>query len=150
MKRCFWHLLWYFSHSISIYALIPLFLETGKLKLWIWSRLWKACIFIEASYHFILVIISLSMGTKREKLKFGSGLVAKSCPTLATSWTEALQAPLSTGFSRQEYRSGLPFPSPGDLPDPGVKTRSPALQVDSLPTEPPGMAALCFYSVLRV
>ena len=90
------------------------------------------------------------MGTKREKLKFGSGLVAKSCPTLATSWTEALQAPLSTGFSRQEYRSGLPFPSPGDLPDSGVKTRSPALQADSLPTEPPRMAALCFYSLLRV
>ena len=67
------------------------------------------------------------MGTKREKLKFGSGLVAKSCPTLATSWTDALQAPLSTGFSRQEYRSGLPFPSPGDLPDSGVELMSPAL-----------------------
>ena len=40
-------------------------------------------------------------------------------------------------FSRQEYCSGLPFPSPGDLPDPGIKLRSPALQVDSLPTEPP-------------
>ena len=45
------------------------------------------------------------------------GLVAKSCPTLATPWTVAYQAPLSMGFSRQEYWSGLPFPSPGDLPD---------------------------------
>ena len=45
------------------------------------------------------------------------------------------QAPLSMGFSRQEYWSGLPFPSPGDLPDPGIEPRSPALQVDSLPTE---------------
>ena len=41
-------------------------------------------------------------------------------------------------FSRQEYWSGLPFPSPGDLPDPGIEPGSPALQVDSLPSEPPG------------
>ena len=46
----------------------------------------------------------------------GGGFVAKSCPTLATPWTVACQAPLSMGFSRQEYWSGLPFPSPGDLP----------------------------------
>jgi len=52
-----------------------------------------------------------------------------------TPWTVALQAPLSMGFSRQEYCSGLPFPSPGDLPDPGIKPRSPALQADSLSTE---------------
>ena len=55
----------------------------------------------------------------------------KSCPTLATPWTGACQAPLSMGFSRQEYWSGLPFPSPGDLPDPGIEPRSPALQADS-------------------
>ena len=65
----------------------------------------------------------------------GGGLVAKSCPTLATPWTAACQAPLSMGFSRHEYWSGLPFPSPGDLPDPGIKSRSPALQADSLLTE---------------
>ena len=65
----------------------------------------------------------------------GGGLVAKSCPTLATPWTVAHQAPLSMGFSRQEYWSGLPFPSPGDLPDPGIESWSPALQADSLPTE---------------
>ena len=65
------------------------------------------------------------------------GLVAKSCPTLETSWTVAHQAPLSMGFSRQEYWSGLPFPSPGDLPNPGIELRSPALQVDTLPSEPP-------------
>ena len=45
----------------------------------------------------------------------------------ATPWTVAYQAPLSTGFSRQEYRSGLPFPSPGDLPDPGIDPGSPEL-----------------------
>ena len=63
------------------------------------------------------------------------GLVAKSCLTLVTSWTVARQAPLSIGFSRQEYWSGLPFPSPGDLSDPGIKPGSPELQADSLPTE---------------
>ena len=56
----------------------------------------------------------------------------------ATPWTVALQAPLSMGFSRQEYWSGLPFPSPGDLPDPGIEPRSPALQADTLTSEPPG------------
>ena len=63
----------------------------------------------------------------------GSSLVAKSCPILATPWSVARQAPL--GFFRQEYWSGLPFPSPGDLPDPGIEPRSPTLQADSLPTE---------------
>ena len=52
-------------------------------------------------------------------------------------WTAAQQAPLSVGFSGQEFWSGLPFPSPGNLPDPGIKPRSPALQADSLPPEPP-------------
>ena len=56
----------------------------------------------------------------------------------ATPWTVARQAPLSVEFSRPEHWSGLPFPSPGDLPDPGTERRSPALQVDSLPPEPPG------------
>ena len=50
-----------------------------------------------------------------------------------TSWTVAHQAPLSMGFPRQEYLSGLPFPFPGDLPDPRTEPRSPALQADSLP-----------------
>ena len=68
----------------------------------------------------------------------GGGLVTKSCPTLGTPWTVAHQAPLSMRFSRREYWSGLPFPSPGDLPDPGNELGSPALQADSLPTEPPG------------
>ena len=54
--------------------------------------------------------------------------VAQSCPTLATPWTVAYQAPPSMGFFRQEDWSGLLFPSPGDLPDPGIKPRSPALQ----------------------
>ena len=66
---------------------------------------------------------------------FGGGLVAKSCPALVTSWTVVCQAPLSMGFSREEYWSGLPFSSPGDLHNPGIKPGSPALQADSLRTE---------------
>ena len=65
----------------------------------------------------------------------GGGLVIKLCPTLAIQWTVARQAPLSMGFSRQEYWSGLPFPSPGDFPDAGIEPGSPALQADDLPTE---------------
>ena len=64
--------------------------------------------------------------------------VAQSCPTLCDLWTVAHQAPPSMGFSRQEYWSGLPFPSPGDLPNPGIELRSPILQADTLTSEPPG------------
>ena len=71
--------------------------------------------------------------------RYGGGdLATKLCPALATPWTVACQAPLSMGSSRQEYWSGLPFPSPGDLPDPGIEPRSPALKADSSPSEPPG------------
>ena len=56
----------------------------------------------------------------------------------ATPRTVARQVPLSMGFSRQEYWSGLPFPSPGDLPYSGIEPGSPALEADSLPHEPPG------------
>ena len=58
----------------------------------------------------------------------------------ATPWTVAYQAPPSMEFSRQEYWSGLPFPSPGDLSDPGIECGSPALQADTLPSEPPKRA----------
>ena len=56
----------------------------------------------------------------------------------ATPWTVAYQASPSMGFSRQEYWSGLPFPSPGDLPDPGIEPGSPSLEADALTSEPPG------------
>ena len=65
-------------------------------------------------------------------------LVTQSCLTLATPWALACHAPLSVGFSRQEYWSGLPSCSPGDLPDPGVEPGSPTLQADSLPSDPGG------------
>ena len=68
-----------------------------------------------------------------------------------TPWTVAHQAPLSMGFSRQEYWSGLPCPSPGDLPGPGIKPRSPELQVNSLLSEPPGKPSGKYYfASLRV
>ena len=59
----------------------------------------------------------------------------------ATPWTIAPQAPLSVGFSSQEYWSGLPVPSPEDLPDPGIEPRSPALQADSLLSELQGSSS---------
>ena len=62
-------------------------------------------------------------------------LVTKSCPTHEIPRTVACQAPLSMRFSSQEHWSGLPFPSPGDLPNPGIEPRSPALQADCFPTE---------------
>ena len=58
------------------------------------------------------------------------------------AWTIAPQVPPSMGFSRQEYWSGLRSPPPGDLPNSGIKPRSPALQVDSLPSEPPGKPSM--------
>ena len=64
-------------------------------------------------------------------------------PHFGTPWTVAHQAPPFMGFSRQEYWSGLPFPSPGDLPDPGIESRSPALQADTLTSEPPGKPYTC-------
>ena len=68
----------------------------------------------------------------------GGGLVAKLCLILVTSWTVAHQAPLSMGFSSQEYWSGLPFPSPEDLPHPGIELESPALSDGFFTAEPPG------------
>ena len=65
-------------------------------------------------------------------------LVAQSCSTFLDPVDCAHQAPLSMGFFRQEYWSGLPFPSPGDLPNPGIKPGSPTLQAESFLSEPPG------------
>ena len=68
-------------------------------------------------------------------------LITQSCPILCNPWTVAHQAPLSMEFSRQEYWSGLPFPSPGDLRDPEIKPGSP----DSLPFEPSGKVLFMIY-----
>ena len=74
---------------------------------------------------------------------------SESCSVVSNSavaWTIAHQPPLSMEFSRQEYWSGLSFPSPGDPPDPGIKSRFPALQVDSSPSEPPGKPMLSIFN----
>ena len=68
----------------------------------------------------------------------GKGKSLSRVRLFATPRTVAYQASQSMGFSRQEYCSGLPFPSPGDLPDPGIEPRSPVLQADTLTSEPPG------------
>ena len=72
------------------------------------------------------------------KWKWSRSVVSDS----ATPWTIAYKAPVSMGFSRQECWSGLPFPSPGDLPDPEIEPGSPALQADALPSEPPGKSVI--------
>ena len=66
--------------------------------------------------------------------------VTQSCPTLCDpmDYSRAYQAPPSMGFSSQEYWSGLPFPSPGDLPNPGIEPGSPTFQADALTSKPPG------------
>ena len=79
-------------------------------------------------------------------------LIVQSVWLFVSPWTIARQALLSMGFSRQEYWSGLPFPSPGDLSNPGIEPRSPALQPHSLPSEPPGktLTFLILYSYLQM
>ena len=62
-----------------------------------------------------------------------------------TPWTTAYEGPLSMGFSRHEYLIGLPFPSPGDLPNPGIKPTSPALSGGFFTTEPPGKPQVYYY-----
>ena len=81
---------------------------------------------------------SLRIFTVKEKVKLLSPV-----RLFATPWTVAHQAPPSMGFSRQEYWSGLPFPSPGDLPDLGIQPASAALQADSLPLSHLGSPQIC-------
>ena len=80
---------------------------------------------------YTLITTEQTFSTERKKVKSLSRV-----RLFATPWTISYQAPLSMEFSRQEYWSGLPFPPPGDLPDPGIKPKSPTLQADALPSEP--------------
>ena len=88
-----------------------------------WKLLVKNCASVTYFYEYVL-------NKSNKSRSFVSDSV--------TPWTVAYQAPLSMAFSRQECWSGLPFPSPGDLPNPGIEPRSPTLQADALPSEPPG------------
>ena len=85
-----------------------------------------------------------------DSIKYVLCSVAKSCLTLCDPMDCSYQAPLSMEFSRQEYWSGLPFPSPGDLPDPGVEPRSPALQAGSLMSKSPGKPSSVTQSCLTL
>ena len=100
----------------------------------IWQQIWKTqqC---PQNWKSLVFIPIPKKGNAKEcsKLKFLSRVLLFEAPR-----TIAYQASLSMGFSRQEYLSGLPFPSPGDLPNAEIKPRSPTLQADTLPSEPPG------------
>ena len=100
------------------------------LRLWQWGR-------AEGTDLHVGLDVVKSWGKKKWKCWSLSHVWLSVIP-----WSVAYQAPLSMGFSRQEYWSGLPFPSPEDLPDPGIEPRSPALQTDYLPYEPPNMKCM--------
>ena len=85
------------------------------------------------------VLKGRQFGTKTLALPTFCTCILSRVRLFATPLTLAYQASLSMGFSRQEYWSGLRFPSPGDLPDPGIEPGSPALEADALTSEPPGM-----------
>ena len=88
-----------------------------------------------SNYYYQLLLLIIIIGILILKVKVKS---LSRVQLFVTTWTVAHQAPPSVGFSRQEYWSGLPFPSPGDLPNPGIEPGSPALQADALPSEPTG------------
>ena len=93
-------------------------------------------LFIVIKYKSITfpILIILSVGFNDINVSDSHSVV----PDFVTPWTIARQAPLSMEFFREGYWTGLPFPSPRDLPDPGVELECPELQADSLPSEPPG------------
>ena len=99
---------------------------------------WRNCSDFSNTDFFPCVWMSeiMMLVSYKERKRKKESEVAQLCLTLCDPM--AYQVPPSMGFSRQECWSGLPFPSPGDLPDPGIKPGSPALQADALPTEPPG------------
>ena len=115
------------SRKTSISALLTM---PKPLTVWI-TRNWKILKEIGIADHLTCLLRNLYASQE-----------ATVRPGLCNPWTVAHQAPPSMGFSRQEYWSGLPFPSPGDLPDPVIEPRSPTLQADALTSAPPGKPLL--------
>ena len=115
------------SYSWSQRKCFQIFVECDVSSgLVMWSLLcWDTVTLCLTSVVFLL-LIDIKVKSLRSVLLF------------ATPWTVAYQSPPSMGFSRHECWSGLPFPSPGDLTNPGIEPGSPTLQADTLPTEPPG------------
>ena len=93
--------------------------------------------FINKDIVLVLGMLPLCVSRVKCKVKKVKVRSLSHVQLFVTPWTVAYQAPLSMGFSSQEYWSGLPFPPPGDRPNPGIEPRSPALQADALPSEPP-------------
>ena len=106
--------------------------ETSGSACFSWSS------YVSWPYRYLYFLACVSLGYLSFLIEYGGGLVLKLCLTFVIPWTVACQAPLPIGFPRQEYRSELPFPSPGNLLDPGIEPTSPALQADSLPLSQQG------------
>ena len=127
------------------------------------SRIWVSLTFVAVEKFSHSPRLWVGLGVIYQKTGYqacpilGNGLsilkeYVLSCSVMSDSlclWTVACQAPLSVGFSRQESWSGVPFPSPGDLPDPGIELTSPALAGGFFTAEPPGMPPLRLYTSLE-
>ena len=124
----------------------PMFPHIGSktTSIFVCQPLWPCRFFSPLSLSYCYCILLVCLLTSN--LCFAFSL---SCDFFATPWTVAHQAPLSMGFSRQGYWSELPWSPPGDLPNPGLERRCPALQVDSLPSEePPEKQKFSWYLIL--
>ena len=108
------------------------------------------CIFRYLRHHHVEVNLALSCVVLKDRTRESESVSRSVFSDSVTPRTVARQPPLCTEFSRQEYWSGLPFTSPGCLPNPGIKPGSPALQADSLPAEPPKLGSICRSSRERV
>ena len=120
----------------SVFYIILHWVQTNWFSLEMFSDLhdlpagfFRRLLRVMGDYHSLITYLFF-----KRKWKSSRSVVSDS----VTPWTVAYQAPLSMGFSRQECWSGVSLPSPGDLPDPGLKSGSPTLQAEALPSEPPG------------
>ena len=112
--------------------------NSAPVRFWVGDFLWKINLNENKSIYNIKLWFDLRH-VLQDKCVCVCVLVTEACPTLCNPMNcslPACQPPLSEGFAKQEYWYGLPFPSPGNLPNPGIESQSPALQADSLPSEP--------------
>ena len=108
-------------------------------RLGVWKQGWRSWFFLRALRENVFRASLLAFGSFRCSLAWMWSPCVQLC---AAPGSAAHQAPPPMGFSRHEYRNGYPFPSSGDLPDPGIEPRLPALQASSLPSEPSGKPML--------
>ena len=133
LHSCFWIVLALYHESFQTKNIWILYVSQAVLTINILSSFF----FFPSIFQSIFQVFYDTMSKPKEVISStcgGGGLVTKLCLTLMTPRTVACQSPLSMGFSRQEYWSGLPFPFPGNVPNPGIESGSPALQAYSLPT----------------